>query len=151
MTDKTQTPDTELSSEWLEAFPGERFLIRIPASATNGAYSVTEIVSHPGHSTPIHVHSKEDEYLLVLEGTVRLILGDQTLDVTAGNTMTLPRGIQHAFGNATDTPVRLAMTAMPGGCEEALKMIATIPMDQLDLPALAARFAVTTVAPPFLG
>jgi quercetin dioxygenase-like cupin family protein len=151
MTDKTQVQDTELGSDWPEASPGEHFLIRISATATNGAYSITEFFSRPGQSTPIHVHSKEEEYLLVLEGTARLILGDETLDATAGTRVTLPRGIKHAWGNATDSPVRLAITAMPGGCEEALELLASTPIEQLDLPALAAKYGVTPLGPPFLG
>jgi hypothetical protein len=53
--------DNQLDGEWLQARPGEYFLIRIPASATNNSYSVTEIISSPGDSTPVHVHEKEDD------------------------------------------------------------------------------------------
>jgi hypothetical protein len=40
----THAIDSELSGEWLQARPSERFSIRIPASATDGCYSVTVIV-----------------------------------------------------------------------------------------------------------
>jgi mannose-6-phosphate isomerase-like protein (cupin superfamily) len=63
--------DNEPSGEWLQARPGERFSIRIPASATNGCYSVTEILSNPDDSTPVHLHDREDEHILVVEGTAR--------------------------------------------------------------------------------
>jgi len=63
--------DNELSGEWLQSRPGERFSIRVPASATNGSYSVTEILSSPGDSTPVHLHENEDEHILVVEGTAR--------------------------------------------------------------------------------
>ena len=63
----THAIDSQLSGEWLQARPGERFSIRIPASATDGCYSVTEILSSPGDSTPVHVHEKEDEHILVVE------------------------------------------------------------------------------------
>jgi hypothetical protein len=36
------------------------------------------------------------------------------------------------WGNPTEAPIRLAITATPGGCEEALRLIATSG-DQLDL------------------
>jgi hypothetical protein len=60
----THAIDSELSGEWLQARPSERFSIRIPASATDGCYSVTEILSSPGVSTPVHLHEKEDEHIL---------------------------------------------------------------------------------------
>ena len=50
--------------EWLQTRPGERCLIRVAAAETNGAYSVVEILSHSGDSTPIHVHQNEDEHFL---------------------------------------------------------------------------------------
>jgi len=150
MASKRHTIEDKVSEGWLEARSGERFLIRIPASATNGSYSVTEIVASPGDSTPVHVHQKEDEYLLVVEGTARLLYGEKTFDAAAGTMVSLPRGIPHAWGNPTGKPIRLMITATPGGCEEALRLIATTG-DQLDLRAIAERFAVTPVGPPLLG
>jgi quercetin dioxygenase-like cupin family protein len=124
--------DNEQSGEWLQARPGERFSIRIPASATNGSYSVTEIFSSPGDSTPVHLHEKEEEHILVLDGTARVLYGDKTFDATTGTIVSLARGIPHAWGNPTDTPIRLMITATPGGVEEVLRLIATSG-DRLDL------------------
>jgi mannose-6-phosphate isomerase-like protein (cupin superfamily) len=59
----------------------------VAAEATNGAYSVVEILSHPGDSTPLQVDQNEDEYFLVLEGTGRIVRGDETFDAAAGTTI----------------------------------------------------------------
>ena len=124
-------------------------MIRIPASATDGSYSVTEVLSDPGDSTPVHIH-EEDEHILVVEGTARVLYGDETFDAPAGTMVSLLRGIQHAWGNPTDSPVRLIGIATPGGCEEALRLIATS-SEQLDLRAIAEKYAVRVVGPPLLG
>src|ERR1700737_5550358 len=108
-----RTVDNEPSGEWLQSRSGERFSIRIPASATNGGYSVTEILSSPGDSTPVHLHEKEDEHSLVVEGTARVLYGDKTFDATAGMVVRLARGIRHAWGNPTDAPIGLGVTATP--------------------------------------
>jgi quercetin dioxygenase-like cupin family protein len=150
MTGNTRMIDNQLDAEWLQARPGEYFLIRIPSSATNGEYSVTEIVSSPGDSTPVHVHEKEDEHILVVEGRARVLYGDRTFDAAAGTMVSLARGVPHAWGNPTETPIRLLVTATPGGCEEALRLIATSG-DLLDLPAIAKRFAVRQIGPWLLG
>jgi mannose-6-phosphate isomerase-like protein (cupin superfamily) len=142
--------DNEPSGEWLQSRPGERFAIRIPASATNGCYSVTEILSSPGDSTPVHLHEKEDEHILVVEGTARVLYGDKTFDATAGTVVSLARGIPHAWGNPSDTPLRLVITATPGGVEEVLRLIATSG-DQLNLVALADKYAVRLIGPPLLA
>ena len=82
--------------------------------ATNGSYSVTEILSSPGDSTPAHLHENEDEHILVVEGTARVLYGDKTFDAAAGTMVSLARGIPHAWGNPTDTPIRLLISARPG-------------------------------------
>ena len=146
--DILQTTGTD-GAEWLTARPGERFCVRVPAAATDGAYSVVEIVADPGDSTPLHVHEREDEYLLVLEGTARLVLGEETIEATAGQTVKMKRGIPHAWGNASEKPIRLLFTATPGGCEQALVIIAQ--GGEIDFPALTARFGVTPLGPPILG
>src|ERR1700722_3834377 len=104
MTVKKHLIENESKGQWLEAAPGEYFLIHVPGSETNNSYSVTEFLSSPGSSTSIHLHEREDEYLLVLEGMVRVLSGDKTFQATAGTTVSLPRGIQHAWGNPTDAP-----------------------------------------------
>jgi mannose-6-phosphate isomerase-like protein (cupin superfamily) len=149
-TAETHAIAPEPSGEWLQARPGERFSIRIPASATNGCYSVTEILSSAGDSTPVHLHENEDEHILVVEGTARVLYGDQTFDATAGTVVSLARGIPHAWGNPGEAPLRLVITSMPGGVEEVLRLIATRG-DQLDLAALADKYAVRLIGPPLLG
>ena len=140
----------KLNGEWLQSRPGERFSIRIPASATNGFYSVTEILSSPGDSTPVHLHEKEDEHILVVEGTARVLYGDKTFDAAAGTVVSLARGIPHAWGNPTDTPIRLMITAIPGGVEEVLRLIAASG-DRLDLQVLSDEYGVRLIGPPLLG
>ena len=110
--------------KWLEARPGELSCIRVAAAETTGIYSVVEIVSVPGDATPLHLHHNEDEYMLVLEGTVRVFCGDKTFDVAAGMTASLPRGISHAWGNRTKSNVRMVFFITPGGVEDALRLMA---------------------------
>jgi quercetin dioxygenase-like cupin family protein len=135
---------------WLHARRGERFSIRIPASETMVSYSVTEILSSPGDSTPVHVHENEDEHILVVKGTARVLYGEKTFDATEGMMVSLARGIPDAWGNPTDTPIRLVITATPGGVEEVLRLIATSG-DQLDLEAVADKYGVRLIGPPLLG
>ena len=85
-----------------------------------------------------------------MEGTARVLYGDKTFDATAGTVVSLARGIPHAWGNPSDTPLRLVITATPGGVEEVLRLIATSG-DQLNLVALADKYAVRLIGPPLLA
>jgi quercetin dioxygenase-like cupin family protein len=134
--------------EWLQTRPGERCLIRVSAAETNGAYSVVEIVSSPGDSTPMHVHQNEDEYILVVEGTARIACGDETFDAAAGTAVVLTRNIPHAWGNPSNSPLRIVVTCTPGGVEEILRLIAL--GGDIDMMALSEKFGVQGVGPTLL-
>ncbi|WP_395682551.1 cupin domain-containing protein [Inquilinus sp.] len=131
--------------EWIGTRPGEHCLIRIAAEDTGGVYSVVEIVSDPGDGTPLHVHQNEDEHFLILEGTARINYGDRTFNAKAGDTATLLRGIPHAWRNAADIPLRMAVTCTPGGVEDVFRIIAR--GGEIDLPALAAKSKVQVLGP----
>jgi mannose-6-phosphate isomerase-like protein (cupin superfamily) len=136
------------AAEWLETRPGELCAIRVDAAETGGVYSFVEIISSPGDGTTMHVHQYEDEHIIVLEGIARVACGDKIFDAEAGKVVTLPRKIPHAWGNRSDSPLRIAVVAYPGGCEEALRVIAR--GDAVELPALAAKFGISLVGPtPF--
>jgi quercetin dioxygenase-like cupin family protein len=149
MTSDTHAANTKDQGEWLRTRPGERCLIRVAAADTEGAYSVVEIMSLPGDSTPMHVHQYEDEHLFVLEGTARVARGDATFDAPAGTAVALPRHIPHAWGNASDSVLRMIVTSWPGGVEAILPLIAR--GGDIDVRALGAKFGVSGLGPPLLG
>ncbi len=136
--------------EWLQTRPGERTWISIPATETNGAYSVVEIVSSPGDSTPLHVHQNEDEHFVIVEGTARIAYGDKILDAPAGTSVTLERKIPHAWGNASDSTLLMVATCTPGGVEEVLRLMVQGGPD-IDMKALADKYQVQVVGPLLLG
>jgi mannose-6-phosphate isomerase-like protein (cupin superfamily) len=131
------------NGEWLESQPGERFRICTSAAQTNGAYSVVEIVANHGFGTPVHVHQNEDEHFVVVEGTAYMVSGEQTFEAAAGTAISLRKGIPHAWGNRSNAPLRLVITNVPGGIEEALRLSA----NGADIASVAEQFAVRVVGP----
>jgi quercetin dioxygenase-like cupin family protein len=137
-----------IQQKWMVACPGEQFCIPVPAAATNSLYSVVEIVSVPGDGTPLHLHNKEDEYMVVLEGTVRVALGEKVFDLLVGESAMLPRGIPHAWGNRTSSNIRMVFVCTTGGCEEGLRIVAEEGVT--DLAAIGERFKIDVLGPvPF--
>jgi mannose-6-phosphate isomerase-like protein (cupin superfamily) len=137
----------EQSGEWLESRPGERFRICTSAAQTNGAYSVVEIVAEHGYGTPVHVHENEDEHFVVVEGAAYMVNGDQAFEATAGAAISLRKGIPHAWCNRSNSLLRLVITNVPGGIEEALRLSA----NGTDIRVVAERFAVRVVGPMING
>lgn len=62
---------------------------------------------------PPHVHHKDDEAWYVLEGQLRVLKGDEEVEVRAGAGVLVPRGTAHTYWNPGPGPARylLVMTA----------------------------------------
>jgi quercetin dioxygenase-like cupin family protein len=136
------------NEEWLQTRPGERCLIHTSAADTGGAFAVVEIISQPGDGTPVHIHRNEDEHFIILEGKARFLYGDRVFDAPAGTSVSASKNIPHAWCNPFDAPFRMLAVASPGGCEDALRVIAK--GGDVDLQALAERLGVEIVGPPML-
>jgi mannose-6-phosphate isomerase-like protein (cupin superfamily) len=70
-------------------------LLRVPAEATGGAFSLFEEVP-PLVDTPLHVHEHEDELFYVLEGEHVFHVGEAELPAGPGAVVFAPRGVPHA-------------------------------------------------------
>jgi quercetin dioxygenase-like cupin family protein len=86
---------------------GVRFMI--DGETTGGAFSLVEHPLPPRSlGAPLHTHHNEDEYSYVLEGHVGVQLGADVLEAGPGELVLKPRGVAHAFWNATNEPARVA-------------------------------------------
>ena len=135
------------AAEWLQVTPGERFKIRTSVKETEGAYSVLEFVVDPRNGVHKHIHKNEDEHFIILEGSLHLAVGDKVLDVPAGASVTVTRGVQHAWCNLSDAPVRMLSVFSPGHIEGLLKAIAARQSND-ELPALIEKFGLVIAGPP---
>ena len=92
--------------------------IKADSSMTGGAYAVFEDLVLPGQGMRLHVHTREDETLYVLEGELQVVLGDQTYSARVGDFAHMARGTPHRFQNISDKPARMFMSYSPGGFEQ---------------------------------
>ena len=62
---------------------------------------------------PLHVHHSDDEAWYVLEGTLRVQVGDDVVEAKAGSGVFVPRGTKHTYWNPNPEPCRylLVMTS----------------------------------------
>ena len=67
----------------------------------------------PRYIAPPHLHHADDEAWYVLEGVLRVRVGDREIEARAGASVLVPRGTVHAYWNPGPAPVRylLIMTA----------------------------------------
>ena len=82
---------------------GERWLfghlgtIRATGADTGGAYTLVELLAPAGLSGPLHVHHAENEYFLVLAGSVVLQVGDKPVEASAGDFVPGPVDVAHRY------------------------------------------------------
>lgn len=60
----------------------------------------------PQYQAPLHVHHDDDEAWYVLEGRLRVRIGDDEHDVPAGAAVIGPSGMPHTFWNPDPDPAR---------------------------------------------
>jgi mannose-6-phosphate isomerase-like protein (cupin superfamily) len=132
--------------EWSEVTRGERYVIRITSEEANGTYSMLEVVADPRNGVPMHVHDNEEEHFIILEGKALIANGDSRAEVGAGASVTIGKGVHHAWCNPSDdTPLRMLVLFTPGGLEELFRKNAgTKPADMI---ALATKFGTRITGP----
>ena len=140
----------ERENEWSEVIRGERYTIRTSSVETNGVYSMLEVVADPRNGVPMHVHDNVDEHFIILEGTAFMANGDRRVEVSAGSSVTIRRGVPHAWCNLSEgTPVRMLVIFTPGGLEELFRKNART--EPADMIALANKFGTRITGPALFG
>jgi quercetin dioxygenase-like cupin family protein len=122
---------------------GVRFMI--DGETTGGAFSLVEHPLPPRSlGAPLHTHHNEDEYSYVLEGHVGVQLGADVLEAGPGDLVLKPRGIAHAFWNATNEPARLLELISPAGFEnyfhELAPLLGAAQRDEAAIGEIVSRY-----------
>ncbi len=122
---------------------GVRFLL--DAAQTGGTLALVEHPVPPRTlAAPLHRHANEDEYSVVLEGELTVLLGDAVHVARVGDVVRKPRGEWHTFWNAADAPCRFLEIITPGGFERFFARLADDPeaMTGENAAALDAAFGL---------
>lgn len=108
--------------------------LKIAGEQSEGDWAVVEWRLCAGDEPPIHIHTREDETLYVLEGAITAFVGDEQIEVEAGSYAALPKDVPHGLIVRGDE-VRLLVTLAPAGAEYLF-----VPRDESD--ADPAKFGV---------
>ena len=116
-------------------------LAEVKASAvdTGGKYTLVDITAPPGLASPLHVHYTEDEGFYVLEGSMTIVVGDETVELASGQHAFGPRDVPHRFTVGPDG-ARMIWVLTPGGFETLI--------EEASVPAEAPTVPPPSVVPP---
>jgi len=134
--------------------PGVGVVFKIDGADTGRALSIVEHPFAVGALVPPHVHTREDEYSIVLEGEIGFRSEDREVVLGPGGYIIKPRGEIHAMWNAGSTPARMIEVISPAGFEgffrELTDMTAVGAPDPADIAELGARYGLPFAQPAWL-
>jgi len=141
--------DSSSDAPWQTLASGDR---------TGGLMVFGEARLAPRSSGPsLHVHTREDESVYVIDGLLTIALGDERIEASPGEFVWLPREVPHTFANLSADPVRVVGAIVPAGLEgmfaEQAAYFASLsgPPDETEIGAIGAKYGVTIVGPPLVA
>ena len=145
----TQTTPTDAPTLcWL----GVSYKTILSSAASSGAMSIVRSVSSPGSGPPRHIHHEEDETFVILTGRCEFWMAGEVSSVGTGETMFIPRGIEHTFQICTPDDCEHLVILTPGGFEQFFVDMAEgqyrIPEDMEAIHESAARHHLSFTGPP---
>ncbi|WP_157068590.1 cupin domain-containing protein [Sandaracinus amylolyticus] len=92
-------------------FGGVLMEIKVTGRDTGGQMAVVEMTApaNLGAAAPLHTHAG-DETLYVLEGTIRVHVGDEVTELLAGSQMHIPRDTWEYYENVSNKTARVLVT-----------------------------------------
>jgi mannose-6-phosphate isomerase-like protein (cupin superfamily) len=78
------------------------------------------IVIQPGRELEAHVHREEDDAFYILEGEMTFTVEREDVAAPPGTFVLVPPGVEHAFRNDGDVPVRMLNMHAPAGFDRRI-------------------------------
>jgi mannose-6-phosphate isomerase-like protein (cupin superfamily) len=134
---------------WIVA---DTMTLKATGDTTGGSLLLLENLTVPGGGPPPHVHTREDEFWYVLDGTFEIRIGDEVHALGPGGFAFAPRGTVHNFRNTAATPSRIVVGFTPAGMEGFFRDSGRPATDDAPAPALDDdEIARTMAAAPRYG
>ncbi len=119
-----------------------QIIIKATGADTAGSFFLSESTLAPGFpGPPPHRHRELHDMFYVLEGTLTLRLGDESVEAAAGSFVCVPPGVIHTFRNASDREVRFLNFNTPAGWENYMRDLAEAARSGALTPELIGRVA----------
>ena len=124
-----QSPTARGQQRWFFGMLAE---VKASSADTGGRYTFVEMTAPAGLQVPLHVHHTEDEGFYVVEGSITIQLGDELIEVGAGEHAYGPHGIPHRFTVGPDG-ARMLWILAPGGFEDFIEEV-SVPAETPTVP-----------------
>jgi len=133
---------------------GDTIVFKLVGSQTGQGITIGRCTTAPGGGPPLHIHQREDEIFIIESGDIEVSTGENVWQkVAPGSVVYLPKGHQHQFRNAGDTPAHFWLIASPSGFEDFYERCSAIfnaggPPDFGKILQVAGEHGMQIVGPP---
>ncbi|MBB1154468.1 cupin domain-containing protein [Amycolatopsis dendrobii] len=125
------------------------------AAETEGRHDVTDSVMPAGAATPLHLHTRYEERLWVVSGSLTVWAGPDTVTLRSGDFFTIPKHVAHAIKSGPEGARALNITS-PAGFAELIERAGTplalatseTELDAERFAAVAEELGDTVLGPP---
>jgi mannose-6-phosphate isomerase-like protein (cupin superfamily) len=133
---------------------GGQFDCKVSGKDTDGQLCIYDTYREEKGGPALHLHHGQDEWFYVIRGEFVVKVGDELLNLKAGDCALAPRKVAHAFAKVSDGPAQMLVLFQPAGSieeffKEMSKLGKEIPKDwQKSLAQLMRKHGMELVGPP---
>ena len=125
--------------------------IKISGTDTDNDLAVFEQTGlTPNGGPPLHIHPFQDEWFYVIEGDYLFQVGSDKYEMKSGDTIFLPRNVQHAFIQRSEKG-KMIVSYLPAGKMEAFFKVTdqwSTPPSKEEISKVFADHEMTVVGDP---
>jgi putative monooxygenase len=88
-----------VNAETIEGYPGVPRATLVGPEHGSQSLWVGHLEIAPGATITTHIHPDTEEAMVIVEGELEAILGDEVVTLVPGDTVLAPVGIKHGFVN----------------------------------------------------
>jgi quercetin dioxygenase-like cupin family protein len=138
------------ASDTVHHWNGTQYRTILSTADTGGAMSIIYGEADPFNGPPEHLHDREDEIFVVLEGEVLFEVAGERFSRGPLETAFVPRGALHSFMTGAEG-ARCLTVLTPGGFEGFFAELAhghfRLPQDLAAVASIAARYGSQIAGP----
>ena len=134
-------------------YMGMQAVFRVTKEMSGGTYQAFENITPPGPGVPLHTHHVDEETLFIEEGRIVCRLGGDTFSAIAGDRVTLPAGVPHAWradGGETARVLVVAALTSGGDFERMFRRLSRLGPEDLDAASPICEANAIDVVLPFV-
>jgi quercetin 2,3-dioxygenase len=100
--------------------------IKVSMKDTNGDLTIFEYTGNVKGGPPLHIHLHQDEIFFIVEGNYTFKVGEDIHQLTAGDTIFLPRQVPHTFAQTSGTGKMFFLFTPSGKMEEYFRVLSKL-------------------------